>query len=148
MPAHTIGGTGALVERHGLIAGTGRWLLRWVAETAGGARASRGLRSDLERSWATILGCHRAAARSHRATAGVDGGSNSLLSVGATRSTRLNRSSGETSSWDYTLTGPIQSDTESPAIVIFVKESNKLTSLQLELVLQCWLEVELDAVNH
>ncbi len=29
-----------------------------------------------------------------------------------------------------------------------MKESNKLTSLKLELVLQGWLEVELDAMNH
>lgn len=114
MSSHTVWGAGALVRRHGLIPGTGRLLLlRRVAEAAGGTRAGRRLRSDLERSGATILGRHRAAARGHGTTAGVDGGSDSLLSVGTTWSTRLNRSSRETSSWDYTLTGPIQSNAES-----------------------------------
>jgi hypothetical protein len=71
-----------------------------------------------------------------------------LRSVGASGRARLHWPGREAGSGHNTLAGPIQSDAEGPTIIVFVEESDELSSSKLKLVFHRRFEVELDAVNR
>lgn len=60
---------------------------------------------------------------------------------------RLNWACGQASTWYNTLSGSIQSNTQSPSIIVLVQDADQLTLLELKFVFHGWVEIKLDSVN-